>query len=362
MIDIQVLGKTTIMKNNQNNKKKISIIIPCYQVEKYIDNCVNSLVNQTIGLDNLELIFINDASSDGTLDKLMHYENQYQNDIIVINCEENHKQGGARNIGLNYATGEYIGFVDADDWVETTMYEKLYNKAVTYHCDIVRCHNTRDQNIHMNIQEDRTTGKSDLLIEIADDVQREEFIASDLIGFSVWDKIYKKNLIFDNHITFPEKLAYEDLLWCAMFSLYVKRIYILEENLYHYDVNWNSTVLSMNQKYHLDLLTVNELKWEQYVSRGVLDKYKAVLAYDFIKTYYLTGLKMLFLRYSKVPYTTFLHMQNVVRVLIPDYHNNIYLKGMGEYYRLLVDTIGTDVSESEINQMAEIMRTMGDIR
>lgn len=349
------------MKEIENIKKKISIIIPCYQVEKYIDRCVNSLVNQTIGLKNLELIFVNDASSDNTLEKLNGYEKQYPNEIIVINCKENIKQGGARNLGLNYATGDYIGFVDADDWIETTMYEKLYTKAVIYNCDIVRCHITRDQKDDMNVQEDRTTGKSDLLIEISDDIHREEFITSDLIGFSVCDKLYKKNLILDNNITFPEKLAYEDLLWCAMLNLYVKRIYILEENLYHYFVNWKSTVLNRNQKYQLDILTVNELKWKQYISRGALEKYKAAIEFDFIKTYYLTGLKMLFFRYNNVPYNVFLHMQNVVRELIPNFNNNIYLSNIDEYYKLLVDTIGANVSEDEINQMAQIMRDMCNI-
>ena len=110
--------------------KKISIIIPCYMVEQYIDRCVNSLLNQSIGLENLELIFINDASPDLTLSKLLDYEQLYPESILIIDSKENMKQGGARNLGLMYASADYIGFVDSDDWVEPTMFEKLYAKAI----------------------------------------------------------------------------------------------------------------------------------------------------------------------------------------------------------------------------------------
>ena len=81
--------------------KKVSVIIPCYNVESYIDRCFNSLVNQTIGMEHLELIFINDESTDCTMEKLLQYEQQYPENIILINFETNQRQGTARNTGYS---------------------------------------------------------------------------------------------------------------------------------------------------------------------------------------------------------------------------------------------------------------------
>ena len=102
------------------------MIIPCYNVERYIDACVESLVNQTFGIERMELIFVNDASTDSTLEKLAVWESQYPDSITVISLTENCRQGAARNVGMEYATGEYIGFVDSDDYVDITMFEKMY--------------------------------------------------------------------------------------------------------------------------------------------------------------------------------------------------------------------------------------------
>lgn len=123
---------------------KISIIIPCYNVQNLIDRCLESVTQQTIGLEHLEIILINDASTDNTLDKLMEWEQRFLDNIMVITYDENHRQGGARNIGLSYATGEYIEFVDTDDWLEIDMYEAMVKEMMTGQYDVVRCQFIRD--------------------------------------------------------------------------------------------------------------------------------------------------------------------------------------------------------------------------
>ena len=107
---------------------EISIIIPCYNVEKYLMRCFLSLKNQTIGIENLELIFVDDASTDDTWDIIQKIENKYSQNVIAVHCDENGRQGRARNIGMTYATAEYIGFVDSDDWVEPNMFEILLDE------------------------------------------------------------------------------------------------------------------------------------------------------------------------------------------------------------------------------------------
>ena len=111
---------------------KISVIIPVYNVEQYLRECLESVINQT--LSELEIICINDGSTDSSLDILREYE-QKDNRIIVIN-KDNEGQAAARNIGISMAKGEYIGFLDSDDYIDSNFYEKLYNAAKKYKADI----------------------------------------------------------------------------------------------------------------------------------------------------------------------------------------------------------------------------------
>lgn len=358
---------------------KISIIVPFYNSEGYIERCMNSLLNQTIGLEWLELILVDDASTDGTLNLLKEYERQYQGQIKLIACPENGRQGTARNIGLQYATAPYIGFVDSDDWIEADMYEKMYEKITAYQCDVVYCRHIRDDGSgrirdnrgnkdssgnkekQENVYE-KATGKQDRLIVIESDRQREEIFVSDAIGVGVWDKLYRRELLFDNHIVFPQQLAYEDIFFGALIYLYANKIYILEERLYHYFVNWESTVLRMDKPYHKDIFTVNELKWQEFEKRGALKRFPMAVKYDFVKCYYLAGMKMLLLRYTKPSYELFLHIKNRVWELTGDYKENPYLKNaFPAVYDNLLGLLDVNITKEELWQLGDMMKKMSNI-
>ena len=106
--------------------KKVSVIVPFYNVEKYIDKCLNSLVNQT--LEDIEIIIVNDGSKDNSETIAKEYASKYKNKIIYLK-KENGGLSDARNYAIPYATGEYIAFLDSDDYVEVNMYEQMYEKA-----------------------------------------------------------------------------------------------------------------------------------------------------------------------------------------------------------------------------------------
>ena len=114
---------------------KVSIIVPVYNVESYLDKCLNSLVNQT--LKDIEIIVINDGSTDNSQKIIDKYSKKYKNIINIT--KENGGVSEARNLGLEKASGEYIGFLDSDDWIEPDMYELMYQKAKTENFDIVAC-------------------------------------------------------------------------------------------------------------------------------------------------------------------------------------------------------------------------------
>lgn len=334
---------------------EISIIIPCHNVEEYLGRCMQSILAQTIGIDKLEIILVNDASTDKTWDIIMQYEAEYPQNIIAINLIENVRQGGARNQGLGVASGRYITFVDSDDWIEPDMYEKMYGKMQEYDCDIVFCRNFRDDGTQKGFQ--KRTGKEDRFLVIDSEEKRSEFIASNLIGVGVWDKLYRRELILEHDIWFLEKMAYEDIHWGAILYLYAERVYMLEERLYHYFVNTDSTILKKNMMYHLDILQVNLLKWEEYIKRGALQRFPEAVEYDFLLTYYIAGIKMLAQRFDVVPYEVFYEMQKTVKLLVPDYKKNKYLnRDAKEVYKLLLGLVETSLSEQEIDMLLADVR------
>ena len=333
---------------------KISVIVPCYNVERYVDRCIRSLLDQSIGLQELELILVDDASTDHTAAILKTYEAQYPEQIKLILCQTNGRQGTARNIGLQYATAPYIGFVDSDDWVEPDMYEKMYEKLIRYDCDIVYCRNVRDRGDGGAFE--RRTGQQDNLI-IVEEEQRGDFLVSDVMGVGAWDKLYKRELITENHLKFPEKVVYEDICFGALLYLYAKKVYILEERLYHYFVNPESTVLKKDEQYHYDMFAANEIKWQEYVDRGALERFPLAVKYDFVKSYYLAGLKMLMLRYTEPSYETFLHMKQRVWELTGDYRKNPYLKDAFQpVYQELLRLLDTEVSEEDFAQVVRAVK------
>ena len=107
-------------------KIKVSVIIPVYNTEDYLRECIESLVNQT--LREIEILIVNDGSTDSSLEIMKEFKNKYPN-IIKIFDKVNGGQASARNYALPFAQGEYLGFVDSDDWVDSTMYEEMYEKA-----------------------------------------------------------------------------------------------------------------------------------------------------------------------------------------------------------------------------------------
>jgi glycosyltransferase involved in cell wall biosynthesis len=332
---------------------KVSVIIPCYCVEPYIDRCVQSLIHQTIGLENLELIFINDASPDSTLDILLSYEKKYSESILVINSEVNLKQGGARNLGIQYASGDYIGFVDGDDWVELTMFEKLYKKAEEYNCDLAACRITRSY----DDQPDKGfAGDIDSYIALSPKDNAENKLLPGF-GGAIVTKIYRRSIILDNQVWFPENLAYEDNYWFPILHHYLTSGYMLEECLYHYYCNMNSTTTRRNSLHHLDRLTIETLKIEEYKKRGLFEQHYAEIEYQFIELYYINTLYILFTKFDSVPYDVFLTMKATVPSLFPNYASNPYLSNSSvKAYPILLQLIELDTTKDDLERIANIFR------
>lgn len=253
---------------------KVSIIIPVYNDELYLEECLNSVINQTI--DEKEIIIVNDGSTDLSLTILEKYKQKYPK-IILIN-QTNQGVSVARNVALDIATGEYIGFVDADDYVDLDMYKIMYDKAKKNNADLLTCSYKK---INKNRIFDFKTKKQKkfLLNEIVDKYFTKEIIS--MVTLS----IFKKTILLDNK--FPINMLYsEDNHFFFEAILKCTRIVCLKESLYYYRIRensasnrgfnpniWNILVtINNNEK----LLKKNNL-YNKYAEQINVEKLKAIL-------------------------------------------------------------------------------------
>lgn len=200
----------------------ISIIVPVYNCEKYIQNTLDNLLK--INCDK-EIIVINDCSKDDSLNILK----KYQNDIKLINLEENQGASYARNIGLDNASGKYIGFVDADDSFEINMFNKMLKKIQKEKADICVC----NYNEYFENNDIVTPSKYDLSLPSLNGKECLKLFLLDKISPAIWDKIYDKRLL--ENIRFDRNLSIgEDILFCLNAFYECNKVTFIDEYLYHY--------------------------------------------------------------------------------------------------------------------------------
>ncbi|MBQ6788392.1 MAG: glycosyltransferase [Lachnospiraceae bacterium] len=342
-------------------KVLVSVIVPCYNAEKYIDRCVQSIIQQTIGLEQMQIILVDDASTDRTLEKICNWQLQYYETIQIMHNYKNRRQGTCRNMGMQQAVGKYIAFVDADDWIEPDMYERMIAIAEAGECDVVQCASSRDYEYYCyDSITQRQTGKQDRIIKITNREERGRLVASNLLGTYVVTKLYRKDFLEVSVIKFPEDLIYEDVYWMGLLNCYVKRIGFLEEKMYHYYINPVSVSQSRNALQHRDIIEVNRKLWEEYQTRGFfLTELKEALEYDMLCSYYLTALKMICLRFDTVPYEMFYEIQQDIRKMIPNHAANSYIAEYTKpFHILLLGLIDKTLKPDDIQIIAKGMRQL----
>ena len=226
---------------------KISIIVPFYNVEGYIEKCIESLISQT--LEDIEIICIDDESTDNSKDIVLKYAKEDKR-IKLINTKKHSGQSCARNIGLEIAQGEYIGFVDSDDWVELNMFEKLYNRAKIDDTDITMCQSYLYDD---KTQQSYTNDYYDLkeLEKFGENVFSPKDTKNEILKINIvlWNKIYKKDFLKRINVRFTDGYIYEDLPFFFETYLKANKVNILWESLYYYRENRRySTMQNCNKK------------------------------------------------------------------------------------------------------------------
>lgn len=221
---------------------KVSVIIPVYNAAKFLGECLDSLLNQT--LKDIEIICVNDGSKDNSLEILNQYAEK-DSRIKVLN-QSNQGQSAARNNAMKLAQGEYIGFVDSDDWVDENYYEQLYNAAKRFDSDIAAGnfmrHGKRIKNKKLNYKKEK------LFTNAADKMQ-----AASIPKYNyIWNKIYKRESLFNLNLPFPEGRVYEDMYWLVRVVYGLNGFVTVSGSNYNYRKNAGSTITLKSPKHMAD--------------------------------------------------------------------------------------------------------------
>ncbi len=301
---------------------KISVIVPVYNVEKYISKCLDSLVNQT--LKDIEIIVVNDGTKDNSQEIIDKYVKKYSN--VKSYIKENGGLSSARNYGLKYATGEYIAFVDSDDYVDCNMYEDMYNKAKEGNFEVVACdlkyiYDEKEVLAYSNLKKDLIT--------------KEEIRKSYIYIYpSVWNKIYTKKLL--QNIEFKENIWFEDVEFLYRLFPKIKNIGYINKHYYNYVQRDGAITSTFNNKLYDYIYNWNGVI-DFYKKENLYDEYKKELEYCYVRYLYATFVKRAANYKNIEEYNKAVNaaIENVTKYF-PNYRKNKYFyKSMKGIYLLL---------------------------
>lgn len=252
---------------------KVSVIVPIYNVEKYLEKCINSLLSQT--LEDIQIILVNDGSKDNSGNISKEYEKNNKDRVIYVE-KENGGLSDARNYGLKYATGDFIAFLDSDDYIEKNAYEEMYNKAIEENADYVEC---------------------DFIWEFPNKIRMDKQYPyknkKEMLSFVrvvAWNKLIKRQLITDNNLEFPKGLRYEDVEFTYKLIPFINKFAYVDKPFIHY-VQREGSIANVQNERTAEIFTVLDNVIEFYKKNNIYEKYRDELEYNYARYLLCSSLK-----------------------------------------------------------------------
>ena len=309
--------------------KKVSVIIPVYNVEEYLPKCLDSIINQS--LKDIEIILVNDGSPDNSQNIIEEYKKKDKRIISII--KENGGQGSARNLGLTKAKGEYIAYVDSDDYIEPDMLLEMYNKAKDQDLDIVIC---GYKNIYKDREEELLISKNLLTDTLAD---KKSKIFNTI---SPWSKIYKRDFLLKSKVLFEEdRVWYEDFAYSVKLLSSTSKIGIVNKPLYDYLIRENSTMNNTKILKNLDILLAVDDIISYMKKKKIYKKYYSEVEYMAIENILISTITRI-IRVKGNNKTKKEVINKLIKYMndnFKDYKNNIYLNYLTNNRKIIYNLI-----------------------
>lgn len=252
---------------------KVSIIVPIYNVETYLERCIDSLIGQT--LDDIQIILVNDGSTDNSGKIAKEYAIKHQDKIMYLE-KENGGLSDARNYGLPYATGEYIAFLDSDDYIDKEAYKTMYDKAKQENADYVECD---------FIWEYPNKIKEDKRVEYKN---KKEMLA--FVRVVAWNKLIKREVIEENNLEFPKGLRYEDVEFTYKLIPHLNKVSYIDKYFIHYTQRENSIANVQNAR-TAEIFTILDDVINYYKENEFYKEYEDELEYNYARYLLCSSLK-----------------------------------------------------------------------
>lgn len=299
---------------------KLSIIVPVYNMMSHgkLEYCLHSLVNQTV--KEYEIIAVDDCSADGSYEMLQDYEKRYPEKFRAVRSEVNRHQGGAKNIGLRLAKGEWIGFIDSDDWITPDMYERLIDRAEETGADLAGCDYCLTDEHSMKVGKVVPNNKP----EQTGILQEEKYKSLILDGGSLVVKIFKRKMILEHELWFPEDIFYEDNALGNSYLLLAKHFEYIEEPLYYYYQHETSTVHTISAKRCEDRMEAGRLMLAEARRHHFYETYQKELEYSFTLLFYINTLFTYMAGVRGTSYSFVKAIGKEMRMTFPDFEQNGY--------------------------------------
>ena len=267
--------------------RKLSIIVPVYNMESddKLTYCLDSLVAQDV--KDFEIIAVDDASTDGSYEILKDYARRFPDIFKAIHSDVNRHQGGAKNIGLKEASGEWVGFIDADDWIAPDMYRRMIELAEETGAGVVGCDYVLVNDHTFEIAGPVEANSRDDQTGVLDHDRKASLIMD---GGSLCVKIYKRQTILDNELWFPEDIFYEDNAVSNGYLLTAGRFEYIKEPLYYYYQHDTSTVHSFSERRCEDRMVSGRIMLDEAHRLGFYDEFRTELEFKFTELFYINTL------------------------------------------------------------------------
>ncbi|MCI9341467.1 MAG: glycosyltransferase [Lachnospiraceae bacterium] len=299
---------------------KLSIIVPVYNMasDHKLEYCLDSLVNQTV--EDYEIIAVDDCSTDNSMEILKEYERRFPEKFRAVHSEVNRHQGGAKNIGLRMAKGEWIGFIDSDDWIRPDMYERLIERAKSTGADLAGCDYCLTDVHSMEVGQivhNNKKSQSGIL-------NKEKRASLILDGGSLVVKIFRRSMIMEKELWFPEDIFYEDNALGNSYLVLAKHFEYIEEPMYYYYQHDTSTVHTISPKRCEDRMEAGRLMLAEAKRHGYFEELRPELEYSFTLLFYVNTLFTYMAGVGKTKYGFVKAMGKEMKETFPEFEKNSY--------------------------------------
>lgn len=301
-------------------KPVISVVMPVYNAEAFLDESVGSVLSQSYG--DFELICFNDASTDGSLDKLRGYESADPR-VVVIDSPVNVKQGGGRNRGLRQARGRYVMFLDADDKLAEDALKDCMDAVAAKDADAVFFDYFRFKSESADVVAVSQLGAD---AEGFDGEQLRRRILRNTTP--VWSALYRRELIVDNDLFFPEGVFYEDNAVALAMQLSASRPVKINRAVYGYRCDNFSVTRSEDNPRFFDRIASAEMLLGHCRRLGLYERYKPEIDFVFINQYLVNTVYGAIYRFRKVQVDKIRYVRGGIGSILPDYRRNVYYRRM----------------------------------